>query len=306
MSLLEAIDPKCASSSGDIELTVSAKAKDLGGFTVRRVLPSPQRMTVGPFIFFDEMGPARFPPGEGMTVRPHPHIGLATVTYLFAGKIMHRDSLGFEQPIEPGAINLMTAGRGIVHSERTPPELLASGQFLHGIQTWMALPEELQEIDPAFVHYAADALPVHEAAGVRSTLIIGDAFGLRSPVAVHASTLYLEQHYGPGSEAALPHTAQERAVYVVSGKLIIDEHAIEAGTLAVLKPGSIRIRADEQSHAMVVGGEPIGSRQVRWNFVHTSEERIEAAAKHWATGGFERISGDDEFIPLPEDFFAPR
>ncbi len=303
MSRLEATAPQCSASTGNVELVISGKAKDLGGFTVRRVLPSPQRMTVGPFIFFDEMGPAQFPPGEGMTVRPHPHIGLATVTYLFAGKIMHRDSLAYEQPIEPGAINLMTAGRGIVHSERTPPELLAAGQFLHGIQTWMALPEALQEIEPAFVHYAADSLPVHDSGGVRSTVIIGESFGRRSPVEVHAQTLYVEQRFTANSETILADDAAERGIYVVEGTLRIDDCMVDAGSLAVLRPGPVRLAADQPCHVMVVGGEPTSKRHVRWNFVHTSNERIDAAARHWREGGFERVPGDDEFIPLPEGFF---
>jgi len=306
MSAFDANAPQCDDSSTSIELTVSAKAKDLGGFTVRRVLPSPQRMSVGPFIFFDEMGPAQFSPGQGMTVRPHPHIGLATVTFLFAGTIMHRDSLGFEQPIEPGAINLMTAGRGIVHSERTPPELLESGQFLHGIQTWMALPAELQEIDPAFVHYPADSLPVNESAGVRSTVIIGEAYGLRSPVGVHARTLYIEQQYAQGGEALVPETAEERGIYVVAGRLSVDGVELEPGTLAILRAGTVRVAAIERSHAMIVGGEPIGERHLRWNFVHTSKARIDAAGTDWLEGRFTSVRGDPEFIPLPEDFFGPK
>jgi len=303
MSAFEAAAPECSKATAGIELMVNAKAKDLGGFTVRRVLPSSQRMSVGPFIFFDEMGPAHFPRGEGMTVRPHPHIGLATVTFLFAGTIMHRDSLGFAQPIEPGAINLMTAGRGIVHSERTPPELLESGQFLHGIQTWMALPDSLQEIDPAFVHYPAEALPVHESSGVQSTVIIGEAFGRRSPVSVHARTLYLEQRYDQGSEAIVPEAAEERGIYVVAGRLSVDGVELEPGTLAVLRAGAVRVTAMERSHAMIVGGEPIGARHLRWNFVHTSNERIDAAGTDWLEGRFASVSGDDEFIPLPEEFF---
>jgi hypothetical protein len=306
MSAFEASAPQCSEATGGVDLKVSANAKDLGGFTVRRVLPSPQRMSVGPFVFFDEMGPAQFPPGEGMTVRPHPHIGLATVTYLFAGTIMHRDSLGFAQPIEPGAINLMTAGRGIVHSERTPPELLESGQFLHGIQTWMALPADRQEIEPAFVHYPADDLPVYESSGVRSTLIIGEALGLRSPVSVAAQTLYMEQRYAPGSSAVLPEAAEERGVYVVGGRISIDGVVTEPGTLAVLRAGASRIEAIEQSHVMVIGGESIGERHLQWNFVHTSQERIDAAANDWLEGRFTSIAGDDEFIPLPKDFFAGR
>ena len=304
MTRHEANAPNHTSPGSNVELVVRAKAKDLGGFTVRRVLPAPEHMTVGPFIFFDEMGPANFPAGEGMNVRPHPHIGLSTVTYLFAGTIMHRDSLGYSMPIEPGAINLMTAGRGIVHSERTPPELMRSGQFLHGIQTWMALPESQQEIDPAFEHVPADELPKHEAGGVRSTVIIGAAFGLTSPVSVHAKTLYVEQHLPAGSQSMLPDTAEERGIYVVSGRLLVDGQTIEPGELAVISPGPVQLAATEDSHAMIVGGEPIGQRSLKWNFVHASAERIQQAGQDWVDGNFAGIAGDPEFIPLPEDFFS--
>lgn len=304
MTIFEANTPRCAVSGGSVELLVSAREKDLGGFAVRRVLPASEQTTVGPFIFFDEMGPARFPPGEGMNVRPHPHIGLATVTYLFAGTIMHRDSLAYAQPIEPGAVNLMTAGRGIVHSERTPAPLLESGQFLHGIQTWMVLPDEEQEIAPAFVHYPAGSLPRHEEDGVTSTLIIGRAFALHSPVKVLLSTLYVEQQYAPDSRCRLPETVEQRAVYVVSGSLQIDGTRITPGTLAVLGPGRAVARAQEPCHAMVIGGEPVSARHVKWNFVHSSRHRIEDAARDWVDGRFPRVPDDDEFIPLPEDFFG--
>lgn len=304
MTILAANEPRCSESGGSVELVVTAKAKDLGGFMVRRVLPAPERRTVGPFIFFDEMGPAQFPPGEGMNVRPHPHIGLATVTFLFSGKIMHRDSLACEQPIEPGAVNLMTAGSGIVHSERTPPELLASGQFLHGIQTWMVLPDEEQEIEPAFAHFPADVLPRHDDDGVRSTVIIGEAFGLRSPVGVRLDTLYVEQHYHAGAVCRLPETAEQRGVYVVSGSLEIDGSRIEAGTLAVVGPGHVTARAGEPTHAMVLGGEPVSARHVKWNFVHSSKQRIDAAGRDWIAGRFATVPNDPEFIPLPDDFFA--
>ena len=177
MSLHDAFEPACESREDDVVLVIGSKPKDLGGFSVRRVLPSPKRRMVGPFVFFDEMGPADFGPGEGIEVRPHPHIGLATLTYLFEGEIMHRDSLGYEQPIRPGAVNLMTAGRGIVHSERTAPKLRESGQRLHGIQTWMALPEGLAETDPAFVHYPSAQLPRTDQDGVKITLVAGEAFG---------------------------------------------------------------------------------------------------------------------------------
>lgn len=303
MTVPEANAPQCSSSDGSVELVVRANTKDLGGFTVSRVLPAPERMTVGPFIFFDEMGPAQFPPGEGMNVRPHPHIGLATVTYLFAGTIMHRDSLAYSLPIEPGAINLMTAGHGIVHSERTPPDLMESGQFLHGIQTWMALPESEQDIEPAFEHYPADALPSHEADGVRTTVIIGEAYGMTSPVSVHAKTLYLEQQLAAGSQSMLPDTAEERGIYVVGGELTLDGHTLRQGELAVISRGESQFAAALDSHVMIIGGEPIGRRHLQWNFVHSSADRMRQAGRDWIDGKFPGISGDPEFIPLPEDFF---
>ena len=304
MSAFDSDAPLCARSAGSVELVISGNTKNLGdGFIVRRSLPAPERMTVGPFIFFDEMGPAEFSSGQGMNVRPHPHIGLATVTYLFAGEIMHRDSLGFEQPIEPGAINLMTAGKGIVHSERTRPDLLESGQYLHGIQTWMALPDALQEIDPAFVHYPSSALPQIAEGGVRTTVIIGSAYGHRSPVEVHADTLYLEQRCESGATSTLPDNVAERAIYVVGGSVQIAETKIEQGSLAIIANGPASFEAIEEAHVMVIGGEPFGQRHVKWNFVHASRERIDAAARIWTNGGFDRIESDEEFIPLPDDFF---
>jgi redox-sensitive bicupin YhaK (pirin superfamily) len=304
MSVSEANQPVFTTATESIELVVQANAKDLGGFTVSRVLPAPERMTVGPFIFFDEMGPAQFPPGEGMNVRPHPHIGLATVTYLFAGTIMHRDSLGYALAIEPGAINLMTAGRGIVHSERTPPELLAAGQFLHGIQTWMALPGDREEMDPGFVHYPAESLPVHQHQGVHTTVIIGEAYGKASPVSAEAQTLYLEQRLDAGSTTTAPQTAQERGVYVVGGELQIGDRHLTQGQLAILRPGDVHLRAATDCHLMIVGGEPIGERHLKWNFVHSSAERILQAGRDWVDGKYPGIDGDSEFIPLPEDFFS--
>jgi len=300
MSRLDAATPVCSERDDAVALLIEAKSRDLGGFSVRRVLPSPSRSTVGPFIFFDEMGPADFPPGEGINVRPHPHIGLATVTYLFEGEILHRDSLGFVQPIQPGAVNLMTAGRGIVHSERTSAELMASGQRLHGIQTWMALPEDRQEIDPAFVHHPRSELPVIDGDGVTTTVIIGNASGERSPVAVHSETLYLEQRLETGATVVLPDHVAERAVYVVSGGLTVGDCPLQSGAMAVVRPGGIKLRAAEPSRIMVVGGEPMGSRVIWWNFVHTSQARIDRAKQDWANGAFDRVPDDDEFIPLPE------
>jgi len=299
MSRTEAHEPACTARDGMVELLIEGRSKDLGGFCVRRVLPSPMRKTVGPLIFFDEMGPADFPPGNGINVRPHPHIGLATVTYLFDGAMLHRDNLGYVQQIQPGAVNLMTAGRGIVHSERTPARLERDGQRLHGIQTWMALPAAKQEIDPAFNHYPMDEIPVVNVDGATTTVIIGKAYGERSPVVTHSDTLYLEQTFEAGVVSPLPDHTAERGVYVVTGEVAVNDEALSPGTMAVLKPGRAVLKAARPSRVMIIGGEPVGSRQIWWNFVHTSQERIDRAKDDWINGRFDRVPGDDEFIPLP-------
>jgi len=299
MSRQEAYEPACTACEGTVELRIEGRSKDLGGFSVRRVLPSPLRKTVGPFIFFDEMGPADFPPGEGINVRPHPHIGLSTVTFLFAGEILHRDNLGYVQEIRPGAVNLMTAGRGIVHSERTPETLQRDGQLLHGIQTWIALPEAEQEIDPAFVHYPKDELPVVAGDGVTTTIIIGSALGERSPVATHADTLYLEQRLEAGAASPVTAAAAERGVYVVDGEVEVHGERLTPGRMAVLRPGDATVSAVSPSRIMVVGGETVGPRHIWWNFVHSSRERIERAKHEWVHGVFDPVPDDDEFIPLP-------
>ncbi len=284
---------------GSVELVVEPKAKDLGEFTVRRVLPSDDRRMVGPFIFFDHMGPAEFPPGKGIQVRPHPHIGIATITYLFAGEIVHRDDLGYTQTIYPGAVNLMTAGRGIVHSERAGDDLDTTSR-LHGIQSWMALPEDQQECDPAFEHYPADCLPRLDQDGVAVTVIIGSAYGHESPVAVRASMLYLELLMRAGSGIALPEDYTERGAYVVEGRLGIDGQEFDPGSMAVFRAGSkARITALTDCRVMVIGGETMGKRHIWWNFVSTSKERIEQAKADWRDQRFGKVAGDDEFIPLP-------
>ena len=300
MSYQTAPEPTCTSSPGNVELVIEAKPKDLGGFTVRRVLPSPQRRMVGPFIFFDHMGPAEFPPGEGIQVRPHPHIGLATVTYLFEGEIMHRDSLGFVQPIQAGAVNLMTAGRGIVHSERAGSDLETTSR-LHGIQSWMALPTDQEETEPAFVHYPAKDLPELERDGLHVRVIIGEAYGARSPVKSFSPMLYFECRATRGSTLTLPDSYDELAVYVVSGELAIDEQRLESGVMGVMSPGrKSQITAKADSRAMVIGGAPVGPRHIWWNFVASSRERIEQAKTDWQQNRFEKVPGDPEFIPLPD------
>ena len=291
--------PTCSRSSDDIEMIIEPDAKDLGGFSVRRVLPSPDRRMVGPFIFFDHAGPAEFPPGEGIQVRPHPHIGLSTVTYLFEGEIMHRDSLGYQQPIRPGAVNLMTAGRGIVHSERAGDDLDSLSR-LHGIQSWMALPLEDEECEPEFEHYPADCLPEFEQQGVSIRLIMGAAYGHESPVRQRAPTLYLECRFPAGTALTLPGGIEEMAVYVVSGDIEIHQHRLDEKVMAVVRAGdcpTLEARAD--SHAMVIGGAAMGERHIWWNFVSSSKQRIQQAADDWREGRYEMVPGDDEFIPLP-------
>jgi hypothetical protein len=246
------------------------------------------------------MGPADFPPGQGINVRPHPHIGLATVTYLFEGEIVHRDSLGYVQTIRPGAVNLMTAGRGIVHSERTDPALERSGQRMNGLQIWMALPEDRQEIEPSFVHYSRDVLPVVRQPGVVTTVVIGRYEGRESPVSVLPETLYLAQSWDAGASGRLDAGVEQLGVYVVSGEIRIGGTVVEAGVLAVPEPGAVTVEATEASRVVVIGGEDVGPRVVYWNFVHTSRERIETAKQDWRAGNFARVPGDDEFIPLPD------
>jgi redox-sensitive bicupin YhaK (pirin superfamily) len=299
MSYQDATEPACTGSDGAVELLIRPRARDLGGFTVRRVLPAPERRMVGPFIFFDQMGPADFPPGEGIQVRPHPHIGLATVTYLFEGEIMHRDSLGCVQPIRPGAVNLMTAGRGIVHSERAGSDLHAQSR-LHGIQTWLALPAEQEECLPEFTHYPAEDLPEIERDGVTVRVIMGEAWGRRSPVRCHAPTLYLECRLKRGARLALPDSQDELAIYVVGGQLRLGRQVLEGGLMAVGRGGTaLRVEAVEDTHLMAIGGAHLGHRHIWWNFVSSSQDRIEQAKADWAQQRFATVPGETEFIPLP-------
>ncbi len=287
-------------STGTVEMVIESINRDLGGFSVRRVLPSDQLRMVGPFVFFDHMGPAEFPPGQGIQVRPHPHIGLSTVTYLFEGEIIHRDSLGYVQPIRAGAVNLMTAGRGIVHSERAGEDIAVTSR-LHGIQTWMALPLELEEMAPGFIHYGAAELPDLEVNGVKVRVIIGEAYGLRSPVLQHSPTLYLDCRLPAGASLALPTSSREMAVYVVAGEVVIDGHICTPGAMAKVRPElSPKIDTGAASHVMVVGGDPLGPRIVWWNLVSSSRERIEKTKVDWKEQRFDRIPGETEFIPLPE------
>ncbi|MDB5693492.1 MAG: pirin family protein [Alphaproteobacteria bacterium] len=276
---------------------------DLGGFKVHRTLPHRERTTVGPFIFFDQMGPAHLAPGNGIDVRPHPHINLATVTYLFAGAIEHRDSLGTFARIEPGAVNLMTAGRGIAHSERSPAELRPLGPELSGIQTWLALPSAKEEIDPAFEHVPREALPVAEGGGAQARVVMGTLWGQASPVTCHSETIYADIALSPGGAMPIDPEADERALYVAEGEAELDGLRLEPGTLYVLRPGiAATLRSATGAHVMLCGGAPLdGPRHVWWNFVSSRRERIQQAKEDWRAGRFALPPDDhDEFIPLPE------
>jgi hypothetical protein len=281
---------------------IAPRLRDLGGFSVRRVLPAAARRRVGPFVFFDEMGPADFAAGTGLDVRPHPHINLATVTYLFEGEIFHRDSLGSAQAIRPGAINWMTAGHGIVHSERTPPEVRAEGHRLHGLQIWVALPRAAEEVAPSFHHHPADTLPVVEDAGVEARVLVGSAFGVTSPVAIASPLSYVEAALAPGAALPLDPAFAERAVYLVDGAVEIGGTRFDAGQMVVLARGDRELRADGACRLVVIGGEPLDEpRFIEWNFVSSSRERIEEAKRAWRERRFPVVPGDDkEFIPLPE------
>jgi redox-sensitive bicupin YhaK (pirin superfamily) len=293
-------DPR---SIGAIETIVVPRAVDLGGFEVRRALPSAERQMVGPFIFFDQFGPADFIIGEGIDVRPHPHINLATVTYLFDGEIFHRDSLGTAQAIRPGAVNWMTAGRGIVHSERTAPEVRAKGARLFGLQTWVALPQEREEVDPDFTHYAKDDLPMVSEPGVEVRLVVGSLYGAHSPVRTLSPMFLAEARLAAGASLPLDADYEERAVYVVSGAIEISGERFPAGQLLVFRPGDrLTVRAVEDARLALVGGAPMeGPRYIWWNFVSSRRERIEQAKAEWAAARFDSVPGDaEEFIPLPE------
>jgi len=287
-------------SESPIELTIEPRIRSLGEFDVRRVLPSAERRMVGPFVFLDHMGPAVFPPGKGIAVRPHPHIGLATITYLFEGEIMHRDSLGYTQLIQAGAVNLMTAGRGIVHSERASDDLAVTSR-LHGIQSWLALPLEHEEMEPGFIHYPTTSLPELSLGGATVRVIMGAAYGARSAVATYSPTLYLEMRLPAGTELALPKDVSERAAYVVEGAVTVAGVEYRDGAMLVARTGAdVRLRASVPSRVMVVGGEPLGPRHIWWNFVSSSKERIEQAKRDWTENAMGKVPGDDEFIPLPE------
>jgi redox-sensitive bicupin YhaK (pirin superfamily) len=280
---------------------VEARQRDLGGFVVRRVLPAEGRQMVGPFIFFDHMGPTQFEPGRGIDVRPHPHIALATVTYLFSGSLEHRDSLGNVREIRPGDVNWMTAGQGIAHSERTPHLARAAGEKIHGIQSWVALPDGREDDPPSFTHYPAARIPQRVLDGVTLSVIAGEALGLRSPVVTAWPTLYVDARFAPGAALEMAAEHEERAVYVVHGELALDAGKIIEGQLAALSPGTkIRLRASGEARVMLLGGSRFPTpRHIWWNFVASSQERIERAKERWANREYPPVPGETEFIPLP-------
>jgi len=304
MSWTQANDPLCATcaTTPAIETIIEARARDLGGFSVGRVLPSARRRLVGPFIFFDHMGPAALGPGQGIDVRPHPHINLATVTYLFEGEIVHRDSLGSLQTIRPGAINWMTAGKGIVHSERTDPQLRKAGSRLHGLQLWVALPQAHEESEPDFRHYSSATLPEIEMAGARVRVLAGSAYGAASPVRTLSSLFYVEAVIAAGGALPLPEEHRERAAYVVEGVIRCGEERIEPSRMIVFAPGPTPpLRAESGARVVLIGGAPLdGERHIWWNFVSSSRDRIEQAKRDWKAGRFPPVPGETEFIPLPD------
>ena len=305
MSWQPAEDPECPAPPNSVELVLLPRAHDVGGFEVRRALPARERQMVGPFIFVDQMGPEVLKANRGLDVAPHPHIGLATVTYLFEGELMHRDSLGIVQAIRPGDVNWMTAGRGIAHSERTPQEMRPSGSELFGIQSWVAMPKKYEEADPAFAHHGTQELPVVEGEGKRVRLIAGSLYGAQSPVRTLSEMFYADITLVEGASLSIPREHEERAAYIVEGsvELLPDDGTYGAGQLLIFKPGAeITLRATESSPArmMLLGGEPLdGARHIWWNFVSSSKERIEQAKEDWNGGRFAPVPAETEFIPLP-------
>lgn len=305
MSWMPSNDPQLGDpqSCDALELVIVPRTRDLGdGFQVRRALPHGKRQMVGPFIFFDHFGPVQFMSGKGMDVRPHPHIGLATVTYLFDGSIMHRDSEGNVQEIQPGAMNLMTAGRGIAHSERTPDLQRANGQQMLGLQSWIALPVKSEEITPSFQHYGAHALPIVKDTGFSARIIAGRAFGATAPVSMVSPWFYVEVTAEAGTMVPLDPDHEERAIYIVDGEIEIAHERYEGPRLLIFRPGdAITVRTLRPTRMMFLGGDALeGPRHVWWNFVSSSQERIEQAKQDWKTGRFAAVPQEHEFIPLPE------
>ena len=306
MSFFPGVDPDPGDSFAcdAIENLIIPRSSDIGGFSVRRALPSRQRRLVGPFIFFDRMGPALLRADDALDVKPHPHIGLSTVTYLFDGEIKHRDSLGTELVIKPGDINLMTAGRGIVHSERTPENLRGHPHSVSGLQTWLALPDDREEIDPAFSHTGVDAMPVIEDGGATGRVVIGHCAGETAPVPTFTDTLYVDLRLEAGRSFPFPADHEERALYILSGELEIAGDLFAADQLLVFRQGDqITLQAGPRGcHLMLFGGAALNTkRYIWWNFVSSSKERIEQAKEEWRSGRFDIVPGDEEeFVPLPQ------
>ncbi|MCB1381028.1 MAG: pirin family protein [Alphaproteobacteria bacterium] len=295
--------PGDARAADLIETVIVPRARDLGGFEVRRALPSARRQMVGPFIFFDQFGPVLMQSGQGIDVRPHPHIGLSTVTWLFDGSIFHRDSLGSEQPIAPGELNWMTAGKGIVHSERTAPSDLARARKVFGIQSWVALPKAHEDLAPAFEHVGMNRLPVISDHGVSVRVVAGSLFGAVSPVRTHSDLFYADVQLQAGHAVPLPADHEERGVYVAEGEIEIADQVFGEGQLLVFRPGdAIAMRARNAARMMLLGGEPMdGPRHIWWNFVSSSKDKIEAAKDDWKRGRFAIVPCDEkDFIPLPD------
>jgi redox-sensitive bicupin YhaK (pirin superfamily) len=306
MSFFPGKDPKAGDSYAceAIANVIVPRTADLGAFEVRRALPSAHTRMVGPFIFFDHFGPAEFRGGNGLDVRPHPHIGLATVTYLFDGEIMHRDSLGTAVPIRPGAVNWMTAGRGIVHSERTPTDRRREGEPIHGLQMWFALPRDKEEMDAGFAHHDGAEFPVVKENGKSVRVVVGSLYGASSPVPVVHETVFGDVHLSAGSTLPLDTDHEERAIYTISGSIDISGDVFEPGRLLVFKPGDkLTVKAVDDAHFVILGGAAMdGPRHIWWNFVSSRKERIEQAKAEWKAGHFQKVPGDEiVFIPLPEN-----
>ena len=305
MSWTAANDPRCDTrvSAQAIEMVIEPRKRDVEGLPVRRILPVAKKRMVGPFAFFDHMGPVDFAPGRGIDIRPHPHINLATVTYLFEGEIVHRDSVGSHQAIRPGEINWMTAGSGIAHSERTGPALRASGSRLHGIQLWVSLPKEHEETAPSFDHYARELLPCVDHGDARITVLAGSAFGLHSPVRAYSDLFYADAEIDDGAVFEVPSEHEERAAYVLEGTVTSGDRRFEGPVMLVFESGEeARLRATSDARLLLLGGAPLdGPRHIWWNFVSSSRERIDRAKHDWKEGRFAKVVGDEEeLVPLPQ------
>jgi redox-sensitive bicupin YhaK (pirin superfamily) len=291
-----------SSAPSAISHVLEGAARDLGGFSVRRILPSLAKRTLGPFVFFDHLGPAEFAPGNGVDVRPHPHVNLATVSYLLEGEITHRDSLGYHQSITPGAVNWMTAGHGIVHSERTGPEFRASGGKLHAVQLWAALPKEHEETDPSFTHHPADSLPALQRPGVSGRVLAGTFLDVTAPTQVFSRLFYVDLNLTQGATLEVPADYEERGLFLLTGELTASGTPVEQHKLTLLREGtSVTLRAESDVRLLALGGDRLdGERHIFWNFVSSSKERIEKAKNDWREGRFPQVPGETEFIPLPE------